>query len=74
MMDDSEEEKITNGFATPMESINHMKGKEVVVLLRSGKKVEGTLVAFDLQQNVGIKVRGELVFIQGGTTLSVSLK
>lgn len=58
----------------PMDTINDMKGKEVRILLRTGETVEGVLNSFDLQQNVGLKIKGENTFIQGGMVRSVELK
>lgn len=58
----------------PLDSIHKMKGKEVIVSMKNGDEIEGKLISFDLQQNCGIEIKGELVFIQGGMTSSVRLK
>ena len=58
----------------PIEAVNAMKGKEVVVRLLSGRQIEGRLVSCDLQQNIGMMVKGELIFIQGNVTESICEK
>lgn len=58
----------------PLDAINEMKGKEVIVKLCNGEEIIGVLRAFDLQSNVGIEVKGELIFVQGGNAESVALK
>ncbi|MBN2454737.1 hypothetical protein JXB11_04285 [Candidatus Woesearchaeota archaeon] len=56
----------------PLEEISRMIGKMVKVVLRSGREVEGKLVSFDLNANVGIETKNELEFVQGQEVCTVS--
>ncbi len=60
-------------MTTPLDSINEMKNKEVLVQLKDGKEITGKLMSFDLSSNIGIEVKGNLEFIQGELVSAVSL-
>ncbi len=59
---------------TPIDVLNSLKGKDVLLQLRNGKEVSGKLVSIDLNSNVGIEVEGKLVFFQGESVSTVATK
>ncbi len=60
-------------MTTPLDSINEMKQKDVIVQLKDGREITGKLMSFDLSSNIGIEVKGNLEFIQGELVSAVSL-
>jgi len=58
---------------TPIDALNWMKGKKVTVISKQREKLQGTLVAFDLSQNMSIQTRDGLKFIQGQSVADVSV-
>jgi len=59
-------------MSLPLDEIRKMIGKNVTVMLKNGKNLEGKLVSFDLNANVGIEIKSELEFIQGKEVCIVS--
>ena len=47
-------EVMVNGIERPLDLLNQAKGKEIIVQLKSGKQLVGTLLAFDIHINVVI--------------------
>ena len=43
---------MVNGIERPLDLLNHSKGKEILVQLKSEKQLVGTLLAFDIHINV----------------------
>ena len=67
----------------PLDLLNNSKGKEVLVTLRDGKTLSGTLIAFDIHVNVVLdnakEINGSemikkfgLIFIRGDTIIYIS--
>lgn len=74
---------MVNGIDRPLDLLNSSKGKEIIVQLKSGKQLVGTLLAFDIHINVVIDGAKEmengqlvrnygLVFLRGDTIVFVS--
>ena len=74
---------MVNGVERPLDLLNESKGKEIMVELKDGKQIVGTLLAFDIHINIVIDnakeiVNNELkrslgiVFIRGNTILWIS--
>jgi len=57
---------------TPLDMMNAMKGKNVLVQLKNGKEITGKLLSFDLNTNIGIETKQGIQFIQGGTLTTIS--
>lgn len=57
---------------TPLDIINTLKGKKVVVQLKNGKEITGKLISFDLNTNIGIETKQGTEFIQGKTLTMIS--
>ena len=58
---------------TPIDALNWMKGKKVIVTSKQHEKIKGVLVAFDLTQNLSIQTREGLEFIQGQSVADISV-
>ncbi|MAH46532.1 small nuclear ribonucleoprotein [Candidatus Pacearchaeota archaeon] len=43
---------MVNGIERPLDLLNSAKGKEILVQLKNGKQMVGTLLAFDIHINV----------------------
>ncbi len=74
---------MVNGIERPLDLLNQSKGKEILVQLKSGKQLVGTLLAFDIHINVVIDnakemENGQLVrnygvaFLRGDTIIFIS--
>ena len=59
---------------TPIDALNWMKGKRVTVTSKRRERIEGTLIAFDLSQNLSIQTREGLRFIQGQSVADISVE
>lgn len=59
---------------TPLDIINSLKGKDVVVQLKNGDEIEGRLISFDLNSNIGLEAGGILRFFQGKIINTISTK
>ncbi|MBI2628831.1 small nuclear ribonucleoprotein [Candidatus Pacearchaeota archaeon] len=74
---------MVNGIERPLDLLNHSKGKEILVQLKSEKQMVGTLLAFDIHinvvldnakemQNNEIKRNVGLTFLRGDTIVFIS--
>ena len=74
---------MANGIERPLDLLNSAKGKEVLIQLKSGKQLVGTLLAFDIHINVVLDnakevVDGEqatsygLTFLRGDTIIFIT--
>ncbi len=74
---------MANGIERPLDLLNQSKGKEIIVQLKTGKQLVGTLKAFDIHINVVIDNAKEmdngqmtrsygLVFLRGDTIIFIS--
>lgn len=74
---------MANGIERPLDLLNQSKGKEILIQLKSGKQLVGTLVAFDIHINVVVDnakemENGQLVksyglaFLRGDTIVFIS--
>ena len=74
---------MVNGIERPLDLLNSSKGKEIIVQLKSGKQLVGTLLAFDIHINVVLDNAKEmdngqmtksygLVFLRGDTIVFIS--
>lgn len=74
---------MVNGVERPLDLLNNSKGKEILIELKDGKQIVGTLLAFDIHINIVIDnakemVNNELkrnlgiVFVRGNTILWIS--
>ncbi len=74
---------MANGIERPLDLLNQSKGKEIIVQLKSGKQLVGTLKAFDIHINVVLDNAKEmengqlvksygLVFLRGDTIVFIS--
>jgi len=74
---------MVNGIERPLDLLNHSKGKEVLVQLKSEKQFVGTLMAFDIHINIVLDNAKEmhngelkknigLTFLRGDTIIYIS--
>ena len=74
---------MVNGFERPLDLLNSSKGKEIIVQLKTGKQLVGTLLAFDIHINIVLDNAKEiengeqtrnygLVFLRGDTIIFIS--
>lgn len=74
---------MVNGIERPLDLLNESKGKEIMIELKDGKQLVGTLLAFDIHINLVIDNAKEIVnnelkrslglaFVRGNTILWVS--
>ena len=74
---------MVNGIERPLDLLNESKGKEILIELKDGKQIVGTLLAFDIHINIVIDNAKEIVnneqrrslgivFIRGNTILWIS--
>lgn len=56
----------------PLDLINQLKGKNIIVKLQDGKEISGVLVAWDIHINVVLEINKVLTFIRGDNILSIS--
>jgi len=74
---------MVNGIERPLDLLNAAKGKEILVQLKSGKQLVGTLLAFDIHINVVLDNAKEvengeqtknygLAFLRGDTIIFIS--
>ena len=74
---------MVNGVERPLDLLNDSKGKEILIEMKDGKQLVGTLLAFDIHINIVIDNTKEivnnemkrslgLVFVRGNTILWVS--
>ncbi len=74
---------MASGIERPLDLLNSAKGKEILVQLKTGKQVVGTLLAFDIHINVVLDNAKEvengeqtknygLTFLRGDTIIFIS--
>lgn len=74
---------MANGIDRPLDLLNSSKGKEILVQLKSGKQMVGTLRAFDIHINIVLDNAKELengqqtrnyglTFLRGDTIIFIS--
>ena len=74
---------MVNGIERPLDLLNSAKGKEILVQLKNGKQLTGTLLAFDIHINVVLdnakEVEGGeqtkaygLTFLRGDTIIFIT--
>jgi len=74
---------MVNGIERPLDLLNESKGKEILIELKDGKQLVGTLLAFDIHINIVIDNTKEIVnnelkrslglaFVRGNTVLWIS--
>jgi small nuclear ribonucleoprotein len=74
---------MVNGIDRPLDLLNSSKGKEILVQLKNGKQMVGTLLAFDIHINVVLENAKELengeqtknygvTFLRGDTIIFIS--
>ncbi len=74
---------MVNGIERPLDLLNASKGKEVMLYLKDGKILVGTLLAFDIHINLVIDNTKEIVdnevrknlslaFVRGNTILYIT--
>ena len=74
---------MANGIERPLDLLNSAKGKEILVQLKNGRQMVGTLLAFDIHinlvmDNVKQMENGEvkkslgLTFLRGDTIIYIS--
>ena len=51
---------MVNGIERPLDLLNSAKGKEILVQLKNGKQMVGTLLAFDIHINVVLENAKEI--------------
>ena len=74
---------MVNGVERPLDLLNSAKGKEVLVQLKNGRQLVGTLLAFDIHINVVLENAKEVenneqtknygvTFLRGDTIIFIS--
>lgn len=74
---------MVNGIERPLDLLNSAKGKEILVQLKNGTQMVGTLLAFDIHINVALDNAKEvengertksfgLTFLRGDTIIFIS--
>jgi len=74
---------MVNGIERPLDLLNESKGKEIMIELKDGKQIVGTLLAFDIHINIVVDNSKEIVsneikrnlgivFVRGNTILWIS--
>jgi len=74
---------MANGIERPLDMLNHSKGKEILLQLKSDRQIVGTLVAFDIHINLVLENAKELengelkrsiglTFVRGDTIIYIS--
>jgi len=74
---------MVNGVERPLDLLNDSKGKEILIEMKDGKQLVGTLLAFDIHINIVLDNAKEIVsneikrslglaFVRGNTILWVS--
>jgi small nuclear ribonucleoprotein len=74
---------MVNGIERPLDLLNSAKGKEILVQLKNGKQLVGTLLAFDIHINVVMENAKEVengeqtksygvTFLRGDTIIFIS--
>ena len=74
---------MVNGIERPLDLLNSAKGKEILVQLKNGKQLVGTLLAFDIHINVVLDNAKEvenneqtknygLTFLRGDTIIFIT--
>ena len=74
---------MVNGIERPLDLLNSAKGKEILVQLKNGKQLVGTLLAFDIHINVVLDNAKEIengeqtksfgvLFLRGDTIIFIS--
>jgi len=74
---------MVNGIERPLDLLNESKGKEIMIELKDGKQIVGTLLAFDIHINIVVDNAKEIVsneikrslgivFVRGNTILWIS--
>jgi len=74
---------MANGIERPLDLLNASKGKEILVQLKGGRQIVGTLLAFDIHINLVLDNAKEienneqkrnygLTFLRGDTIIFIS--
>ena len=74
---------MVNGIERPLDLLNQAKGKEILVYLKNGNQLRGTLLAYDIHINIvldntkeldngEVKKNLGLAFIRGDTIIFIS--
>ena len=74
---------MVNGIERPLDLLNASKGKEIMIYLKDGKILVGTLLAFDIHINIAtdntkeivdgeVKRNLSLAFVRGNTILYIT--
>ena len=74
---------MVNGIERPLDLLNESKGKEIMIEVKDGRQLVGTLLAFDIHINIVIDNTKEIVdneikrsfglsFVRGNTILWIS--
>ena len=74
---------MVNGIDRPLDLLNSAKGKEILVQMKNGRQLVGTLLAFDIHINVVLDNAKEvengeqtknygLTFLRGDTIIFIS--
>jgi small nuclear ribonucleoprotein len=74
---------MVNGIERPLDLLNNSKGKEILVYLKNGRELVGTLLAFDIHVNIVLDNAKEmennevkrnigLTFLRGDTMIFIS--
>ncbi|MGC9309923.1 MAG: LSM domain-containing protein [Candidatus Nanoarchaeia archaeon] len=74
---------MANGIERPLDLLNASKGKEILIQLKNGKQMVGTLLAFDIHINIVLDNAKEiengeqtksygLSFLRGDTIIFIS--
>ena len=74
---------MVNGIERPLDLLNSAKGKEILVQLKNGRQLVGTLLAFDIHINVVLDNAKEIengeqtksfgvLFLRGDTIIFIS--
>ena len=67
-------DNIQRPSSVPVDLISRMHGKEVSVILKDGKEIDGILSSIDENTNIEIKIGGETRFIQGEFISTLSFR
>lgn len=56
----------------PLEAINLLKGRTVILTLKGNKEIIGKLIACDLNTNITLEINEVHQLIQGNTVMTIS--
>lgn len=57
---------------TPLDVVQLLKNSQVAIDLKDGTRIEGKLLAFDLNTNITLEAEGKVKLIQGKNVLVVA--